>query len=108
MFDAKAQSAPFEGAPMTTRFSLPARLDLPAAGPLANDLLEHVGTHLELDASEVTHITTPGAQVLLAAARSWQSSQHRLAIHEPSTAMTDQLQIMGLSTADISHAPDTE
>ena len=59
---------------MTSRHKLEDRLDSTAAGPLAGELRALAGADLVLDASGVTHLGTPGVQVLLSAAASWRTS----------------------------------
>lgn len=60
--------------------ALPARLDLPAAAPLAAALLARRGAALRLDASACRSIGTPGLQVLLSAAATWRAAGEALVI----------------------------
>lgn len=87
---------------MSAELALPARLDLPSAKPLAEDILAHKGEDLTLEAGNVTHLGTPGLQVLLAAVRSWKSDDRQLSLSNPTEALSDQLATMGLSPQDIS------
>lgn len=73
------------------------RLDTAHAGEMAATLLEHAGTDLTLDASEVTHFGAMGLQVIRAAAKSWHKSGHRLTISGLSTDCADQVQLLGFS-----------
>jgi chemotaxis protein CheX len=90
---------------MTARFSLPARLDLPATSPLAQDLLAHRGEALTLVADGVTLLGTPGLQVLLAARLTWKADGQRLAVSDPSPAFAEQLDVFGLSPSDLETQP---
>lgn len=89
---------------MTAVYPLPARLDLSAAGPLARDLLSRRGASLTLRADAVTHLGTPGLQVLLAARRSWREDGHRLIVDGPSPSLVQHLALFGLGLADLSDA----
>ncbi len=90
---------------MTARFSLPARLDLLAAAPLAHDLLSRRGEALALAADEVVLLGTPGLQVLLAARRTWKADGQPITVSDPSPAFTEQLEVFGLSTSDLETPP---
>lgn len=96
------------GVAMSARLALPARLDSTAAGSLTGDILDLAGAPLDLDAAEVTHIGTPGLQVLLAAARSWREANIPLSFSNAAPAVGKQLSALGLSAADLSHQPDKE
>ena len=87
---------------MSAELALPARLDLPAAKPLAEAILALRSQDLCLSAGDVTHLGTPGLQVLLSAAQSWASDGHTLSIRAPSDALIDQLAILGLAPEAIS------
>lgn len=89
----------------SARLRLPPRLDLPAAGPLATELRDLMGGPLEIDGSDVTHVGTPGVQVLIAAAKSWQAAGHDLVIADPSDALVDQIAVLGLGLGDLSAEP---
>ncbi|MEM1429508.1 MAG: STAS domain-containing protein [Pseudomonadota bacterium] len=80
-------------------YALPAKLDLSAAGALARDLLARRGTALTLDASGVTHIGTPGLQVLLSACKTWEADAAQLTLTNFSASLAEQLAPMGLSEA---------
>ena len=92
---------------MSAELALPARLDLPAASPLAEALLALRGQDLCLSAEEVIHLGTPGLQVLLSAAKSWHADDRRLSIVSPSQAFTEQLAVLGFAPGDLS-APSGE
>ncbi|SNT13525.1 STAS domain-containing protein [Tropicimonas sediminicola] len=91
---------------MTAVYALPARLDLPAATPLAGELRSLRGAPLSVSADAVTHLGTPCLQVLLSAQRSWQADGHRLTLETPSPEMDEQLALFGLSTADLEALPE--
>ncbi|MDV7145722.1 STAS domain-containing protein [Tropicimonas sp. TH_r6] len=82
---------------MSAELALPARLDLPAAKPLAEAILALRGKDLRLAAGDVTHLGTPGLQVMLAAVRSWEADGKTLSLSDPSDALTEQLALCGLS-----------
>jgi len=82
-------------------FALPARLDLPSAGPLAQELRAHFGGDLTLDAGAVSHLGTPGLQVLLAACTSWAASGHVLTIENAPPGLAEQLAQFGLGPEDL-------
>ncbi|WP_207209887.1 STAS domain-containing protein [Tropicimonas sp. IMCC6043] len=81
---------------MSTDLALPTRLDLPAATPLAEAILALRGQDLRLIGEEVSHLGTPGLQVLLSAVRTWSRDGKRLSLAAPSGAMTEQLALFGL------------
>ena len=89
---------------MSAELVLPARLDLPAAVPLAEAILAHRGQDLNLIAQDVLHLGTPCLQVLLAAAKSWRTDGRSLALASPSGAMIKQLDCFGLTLDDMSHS----
>ncbi|MDF1872059.1 STAS domain-containing protein [Vannielia sp.] len=83
------------------RLALPARLDLPSAGPLATDLKAHVGKPLTLEATACEAIGTPGLQVLLSAAATWRKSGLPLSLEGLSKECAAQLAIFGLTPDDL-------
>jgi chemotaxis protein CheX len=87
---------------------LPARLDLTTAAELAEALRARLGADLSLDAQGVTHLGTPGLQVLLAARRSWAASAHALTVANAPDALADQLAQFGLTLADLAAEGPTE
>jgi len=82
-------------------YELPAKLDLSAANDLARDLLARRGAALTLDASGVTHVGTPGLQILLSARKTWEADNLPLSLINFSAALAEQLSPMGLSPADL-------
>jgi anti-anti-sigma regulatory factor len=93
---------------MSARIALPERLDLPAAGPLAEELRAARGRDLILDASATTHLGTPGLQVLLSAALSWSEDGHALSIAGLGEGPLAQLSLIGLAPDDLSTHSDEE
>jgi chemotaxis protein CheX len=88
-----------------TRVDLPARLDLSTAAALAETLKAHRGGDIVLDAGGVTHLGTPGLQVLLAARRSWADAGHSLALEGLVEGVAAQLAMLGLAPSDIATDP---
>lgn len=89
--------APDECAPpFIATFVLPETLDLRAAGPLAESLLELRGRPLDLDASAVRRLGVAGAQVLLSAARTWASDAAPFSIRDMSGEMGETLRTLAL------------
>ena len=83
------------------RHALPGRLDLSTAGELAAALRGHEGSDLTLEAGGVTHLGTPGVQVLLAARRSWREAGRALSIADADPGLEEQLGQLGLSLSDL-------
>lgn len=81
--------------------ALPPRLDLSTAAVLAEDLRALRGSDLVLDAGPVTHLGTPGLQVLLAAVTSWAAAGHTLSLANVPEGLEDQLVQFGLHPADL-------
>ncbi|WP_068115186.1 STAS domain-containing protein [Tropicimonas marinistellae] len=90
---------------MTARLSLPARLDLPAAAPLAQELLSLRGSPVTLCGDEVSLLGTPCLQVLVSARRSWDADGFSLTLTDPSPALTEQLAVLGFTPADLESTP---
>lgn len=76
--------------------TLPPRLDLPAARPLADDLRARDGRPLDIDAGEVSHLGGLCLQVLLAAAQSWRKAGQPLRLTRRSPAFDEALALCGL------------
>lgn len=83
------------------RHALPARLDLSTAADLAAALRGHAGADLTLEAGAVTHLGTPGVQVLLAAKRSWQEAGRSLTLADADPGLQEQLGQLGLALSDL-------
>lgn len=71
--------------------SLPPVLDLPAAGPLAKELLAARGNEVAIDASKVERFGALCLQVLLSAQKTWTEDGKRIAVISPSVAFTQGL-----------------
>ena len=85
---------------MTAQLTLPARLDLTAAKPLAQDIAAQTGD-LHFDASKVTHLGALCLQVLLAAAQSCQASGRGFAISAPSKEFDAALSMLGVDPSQL-------
>lgn len=75
--------------------SLPAILDLTAAGPLAAEFLAHRGTPLMVDGSGVERMGAQCLQVLLAARNAWAADGHAFSIESPSETLTETVAAVG-------------
>ncbi|MEJ1990762.1 MAG: STAS domain-containing protein [Maritimibacter sp.] len=85
----------------SVRLQLEARLDLRAAEPLAQVLVEHRGNDLILDAREVTQIGALAVQVIRSAAKSWAEDNVKLSMENASTDLSDQLYLLGFKPETI-------
>ena len=77
--------------------TLEPNLNLMAAAPLAQKLTEKLNSPVELNAADVSHIDQPCLQILIAAARQWQSSGVDFQITNMSEGFLECLKSMGLS-----------
>ena len=77
---------------------LPASLDLANAEDWKDRLLAALTLNpvLKLDGSETTHVTTPGVQILLAAAQSAKSKGGTIILMTPSPALEEAFGDLGL------------
>jgi chemotaxis protein CheX len=80
--------------PNDIAMSLPAVLDLAAAGPLQTALLGLRGKPATLDASEVQRMGGLCLQVLLAARTAWATDGHAFRLCQPSPAFTEATELM--------------
>ena len=86
------------GAAMTgTPLTLDARLDLRAAGPLAQAIIARRGADLVMDAHAVDHLGALAFQVLRAAAKTWAEDGHTLGLAGASAELADQLALLGFT-----------
>jgi chemotaxis protein CheX len=76
---------------------LPDTLDLVAAKPLAQALLERRGADVAIDASSVLRVGAQCVQVLLSAASTWTADGHSLAIVNRSPGFVEGLQLLGIA-----------
>lgn len=79
---------------MSDVIKLPARLDLPAAVRLVNELREVSGS-ISVDASEVSHMGALGLQALVAASRDAKTRGDTFEILGSSDKVLKQMKIMG-------------
>ena len=82
---------------MTARLALAARLDLPAAAPLADEIRASAGNDLEIDAGAVSHLGGLCLQVLIAAAAAWRDAGNALTVSAMSEEFTAALAVFGLA-----------
>lgn len=82
---------------MAETYSLPPKLDLPAAGPLAADLQAKLENDLVLDASDVTLVGALCIQVIASAALSFAAAGKRLSLTNTSDRVIDQLHHLGFT-----------
>jgi chemotaxis protein CheX len=82
-------------APKIMVLTLPEVMDLKAATPLAQRLIDFQGRPLMLDASRVKHLGGLCLQVLLSARLSWSVDRLALSIKDPSTAFSEALELFG-------------
>lgn len=82
-------------------YALPAKLDLLTAASLAEGLDARRGKPLVLDAKEVTHLGTPGLQVVLSACKTWEEDGISLTLENFSEALETQLEPLGLARSDL-------
>jgi chemotaxis protein CheX len=75
---------------------LPTSLDLAAARPLANSLLERRGRPVEIDASAVSQVGAQCAQVLLSAKRTWDADGVALSIVNCGPRMIEDFALIGI------------
>ncbi|MBO6795550.1 STAS domain-containing protein [Maricaulis sp.] len=77
---------------------LPARLDVPAAEALLTELLEYRGSDADLvvKGSDVGLIDTPAIQILMSAARDQAARKRAFTLNDPSAAIREAMELMGL------------
>lgn len=89
-------------APKIMVLTLPQVMDLNAATPLAQRLIDFQGRPLMLDASRVKHLGGLCFQVLLSARLSWAVDHLPLSIKDPSPAFSEALELFGMPRFAIS------
>lgn len=77
------------------------KLDLREVGTLRDQLLEHRGNDLVLDAKELNQIGALSVQVLRSAAKTWQADGKSLSFQNASNDCDDQLKLLGFSAETI-------
>ncbi|WP_208350939.1 STAS domain-containing protein [Pseudaestuariivita rosea] len=80
---------------MADTILLPARMDMKAA-PGLFETLKAVEGDVALDASSVTHVSTPCLQILLATRKKLAVQDTAFRIENPSTEFSDQLALFGI------------
>jgi chemotaxis protein CheX len=88
---------------MTQSVTLPARLDLPAATPLADTLRGLRGKDLALNGQNISLLGTNCLQVLISASRSWEADGKSLTMVDMSETFTSHLAQFGLSLDDLTN-----
>ncbi|THD43863.1 MAG: STAS domain-containing protein [Bradyrhizobium sp.] len=78
---------------------LPNSLDLPAARPLASQLIERRGRPTVIDASAVGQVGAQCIQVLLSAKRTWEADGVSLSIVNCAPRMLEDLTLLGIDPA---------
>jgi chemotaxis protein CheX len=78
---------------------LPEQLDMPVAVQLAESFAKLVGEPLAVDGARVQRLGASCAQVLLAAARTWNSEGDSLSLQNPSPRFLEDLNLLGLEPA---------
>ena len=76
-------------------------LDLTAATPLWANLMEAAGAPVTLIANDVTRLSAPCLQVLLAASAAWSRNGLAFRISAPSAVFLEALEVMGAQDAFI-------
>lgn len=83
-------------------FKLPPVLDLKAAAPLAEGLLQIRGADLTIDASDVEQLGGQCLQVLLSTQQTWRADETALQLVNPSSDFIECLRLFGLSPSQFS------
>lgn len=85
---------------------LPESMDVARARAVANDLIQHRGDALTIDASEVTKISALAVEILLASAKQWQTDGHPFSITPSSPAFMTTLDDLGVLPELVGVKPD--
>jgi chemotaxis protein CheX len=85
--------------PPQATLELPEVLDLKAATPLTVEFLTLRGRPVDVDASHVERLGGLCLQVLLSAAKTWKIDETPFALVNPSSAFSEGLTRLGVSTA---------
>ena len=86
---------------MPETLQMPSRLDFEGAGRLFAGLSRHRGEMVLLDATDVSYVGALAAQVLLCAARQWDSEGYPLRIVGSSRKLSDGLGQLGIDLAAV-------
>lgn len=82
---------------MTTEIQLEAKLDLKGAERLLGQISAARGGDAVINGAAVEMLGSQAAQVLLVSAQSWRADGKSLEIQEPSSHMSADLELLGLS-----------
>lgn len=88
---------------MADQITLPAKLDLPAAAPLLDELQKLEGD-IALDGSEINHIGALCLQVLISCAKTAAAAGHSFRVENLSDAAQSQLGFMGVDINNLSES----
>jgi len=91
---------------MSDALVLDARLDLPAAAPLAKVLKERLGSDIVVDARDVTTLGALCLQVLLSCAITARRRGHGFALVNVSDRVLDQLAAMGFTPESLAEGTE--
>jgi chemotaxis protein CheX len=87
---------------------LPISLDLAAARPLANSLLERRGQPILIDASAVSQVGAQCAQVLLSAKRTWDADGVSLSMVNCGPRMIEDFALIGIDCTTLATGESTK
>ncbi len=96
---AEPQAIGSAAGPAARPLALNDMLDLTAAADLAGKLLALRGLPITIDASGVRHIGAQCGQVLISAAKTWDSDGIPLSLIDPSAEFAEGLRLLGLASA---------
>ena len=74
---------------------LPEALDSKSVSPLLASLISAQGSPIEVDASHVRKVGTPGLQVLISACVTWEADGVSFRIRDPSSTFSDAAALAG-------------
>ncbi len=89
------------------RIVLNAVLDLKAATPLTEQMLERRGSDVEVDSGRVQRLGGQCLQVLLAARATWKADGKRFLVINIPPMIVETLILLGVSTEDLTSLPET-
>lgn len=89
--------------PESEAFVLPSVLDITAAKPLHEALLERRGRSLAVDASEVKRLGGQCLQLLLSAGLTWRADGQIITLTGASEAFERDLKLFGIESAELFH-----
>jgi chemotaxis protein CheX len=83
--------------PDVAMVTLPAVIDVASVAAVRDQIQQHRGSALEVDASAVERIGGLGIQVLLAASAAWASDGQPFIMNKPSSVLNETLRLTGAS-----------